>query len=98
MYTKEIIDFREVSIWEGMTGETTENTATSKGTGCEDVVYYFTGWLGFTQKDNTFLGEESVKEDNNWVGIGTICSKVWVESKGLRALRVRGGKCGNELD
>lgn len=55
--TEEVVDFREVSVGEGVPGEATEGSTTGQGTCGQNMVNDFTRGLGLSEEDNAFLGE-----------------------------------------
>ena len=50
------------------------------------------------EKDDAFLGEHGVDEDDDWVGVGATGREVRVEHEGLGTGGVGGGKGLDELD
>lgn len=74
--TEKVVDFREVSVGEGMPGEATEGSSTSQGTCGQDMVNNFTRGFGLSEEDNALLSEKCVNEDYDWMCIGTVCGKV----------------------
>lgn len=74
--TEEVVDFREVSVGEGVPGEATESSTTGQGTCSQDMVNDFTRGLGFSEEDNALLGDKGIDEDYDWMCIGAVCGKV----------------------
>lgn len=95
---EELVDFAEVCIGEGETREAAEGAAGAECTGGKNVIGDFAGWTVVGEEDDTFLREEAVHEDDDWVGIRAVGGEMGVEGEGLGILNMRRGKGGDELD
>ena len=83
-YIEQVVDFCQIGVGEGVSGEASQEPAGRQCTGREDGFRDLSRWHVMAQEYHPLLRQETIDKNNDGVRMDTIRRQVWVQSEGVR--------------